>query len=146
MADSRPSERQVVVAFSAKGGHRSSFGSRCGSGCRSSSSWVSDSREGCGLRSGTDATVSSRNNSSRRIIGCYLPGTNLIIPTSIVFASVDIEAHRQLLSHLNIELSNAICAKDFEGALLGELLHRLKQIGCHFPLVARALRDTSALR
>ncbi len=136
MADSRPSERQVVVAFSAKGGHRSSFGSRCGSGCRSSSSWVSDRREGCGLRSGTDATVSSRNNSSRRIIGGYLPGANLIIPTSIIFAGIDIEAHRQLLSNLNIELGNAVRTKHFECALLWELLHGLKQISCYFPLVA----------
>ena len=129
MAMSQSLERQVIVAFSAKGRHRSSLGSRSGSR-------ITDRRERCGLGSSADATLSSRNHSSRRIIGGYLPSANLIIPTSIVFAGIDVEAHRQLLPNLNIELSNAVRTKHFEGALLGELLHGLKQISCYFPLVA----------
>lgn len=48
--------------------------------------------------------------------------------------SINVEAHGQRLTCLNIELRDAIGAKDLEDTLLGILLKRLNNIACTLPL------------
>lgn len=60
--------------------------------------------------------------------------------------SIDIEAHGDHLTDLDVELRNAVATEDFETALLGILLQGLKDIRCYFPFCTRALRYATTFR
>ena len=69
-------------------------------------------------------------------IAVYLPSTDVIVPTAIVFTAVDIERYSEGLAQLNIKLRNAISTKHIEHHLARILLHRLEHILLNLPLVA----------
>ena len=130
---SPPLEGQVAII----GWGRSSSGSSGSGGGRSGSCYG-----GCG--SGyTSRSYGSSYTRSGHHAALYAPSTNIVVPTAIVFAGVDIEGDGHYLAHLTIDFAQADFAKHAEHTFAGELLLGFKNKFLHLPVIASALGHTS---
>lgn len=68
----------------------------------------------------------------------HFPSTNRVEPASVVFASVNVEAHGHLLAHLNIEFAQTIFAKHIKHTATGILFVGFNNKRLRFPFVAGA--------
>ena len=105
-------------------------------------------REGCGgsLRS----SVLSRcewcgsGNSASHLTTNDVIGTNIVIPTSVELACIDVELYGDLLAGLNVELFDAVFTEDVEHHLAGVLTWYLNDIFLCHPCVSCTVGNTTS--
>ena len=78
----------------------------------------------------------------RRIVCIYTPCTYVIIPTSVVFARIDVEIDRIELAHLNIKLFEFILTKYIECHAARILLLSLNNKILSHPRITRRLSSS----
>ena len=137
-------ERKVGIAATTEGIGVGRRGCRCSLCCGS----LLSRGEGSG-----GSTCKGNVHASRRCCGgscCYgslgLPGTNLIVPTSLILVCINVERNGVALTSLNVELLDAIRSEHLETHLARILFHGLKYVSCTSPLCTRTCRNTTALR
>ena len=73
----------------------------------------------------------------------HFPSTDTVVPTSLVFARVNIKGHRELVADLNRKLGYLVRPEYIETHLPGILFLRFQHIFLHFPFRSGALRNAS---
>ena len=71
-------------------------------------------------------------------------GADIVEPTTIIFAGIDIELDGDILAILNIELLDAVFTKDIKQTTSGILARDLNHIFLRHPRVATTGGDTAA--
>ena len=84
------------------------------------------------------ADTGLRNLSAHDVVG-----TDIVKPTAIIFAGIDVELDGQIISLLDVELLDAVFAEHIKQTTLRILAWHLEHILLSHPLIARAGRYTA---
>ena len=106
-------------------------GSRC---CRSSSHF----------RCGERLCTLCGSLSSSRIYTLYIPGTNTVVPSSLILMCINVERYDHLFTNLNGKLVDTICSKNIKCQLLRILVVSLQDIRASLPFTT--CRNTTSFR
>ena len=130
-------ERQVVgtatIILSRREWGRSTSSGSGGSGSRSRGGGSGTTH--CGRRREWSVDICSGIALDRsRVNTLDVPGTNAVVPASLILVSIDVERDDELFTSLDGKLSQTFGTKDIEHHLFGEVVVCLEDKRTRFPL------------